>query len=122
MQRMTRIPLVLIVLVPVLWVWPQRGVTTAFYSNRDWRDQPAIVRVERQISLDFLTADSASLPQHEFSVEWNGWLRIDREGQYTFSTRSDSAVRCAGTGSAYSPATSSRRYDGSVTGVDGYTV
>lgn len=89
MQRMTRIPLVLIVLVPVLWVWPQRGVTTAFYSNRDWRDQPAIVRVERQISLDFLTADSASLPQHEFSVEWNGWLRIDREGQYTFSTRSD---------------------------------
>ncbi|HXD23873.1 MAG TPA: hypothetical protein VN613_11005, partial [Gemmatimonadaceae bacterium] len=62
----------LVVLVPILWVWPQRGVTAAFYSNPNWRDQPAIVRVERQITLDFLTADSASLPQHEFSVEWSG--------------------------------------------------
>ena len=89
MQRMTRIPLVLIFLVPILWVWPQRGVSVAFYSNPYWRDQPAIARVERQINLDFLTADAASLPQHEFSVEWSGWLRIDRDGQYTFSTRSD---------------------------------
>jgi len=89
MQHITRIPLVLIVLVPILWVWPQRGVTAAFYSNPYWRDQPTIVRVERQINLDFLSAGSASLPQHEFSVEWRGWLRIDRDGQYTFSTRSD---------------------------------
>jgi hypothetical protein len=86
---MTRILLVVILLTPILWVWPQRGVTAAFYNNRQWGDQPSIVRVERQISLDFLTADSVSLPQEEFSVEWNGWLRIDRDGQYTFSTRSD---------------------------------
>ena len=33
--------------------------------------------------------DSASLPQQEFSVEWSGWLRTDRDGQYTFSTRTD---------------------------------
>ena len=90
MQRMTRIALVLTFLVPILWVWPQRGVTAAFYSNRHWRGEPAIARVERQINLDFLSADSAaSLPQQDFSVEWTGWLRIDRDGQYTFSTRSD---------------------------------
>jgi len=29
------------------------------------------------------------LPQQEFSVEWSGWLRTDRDGQYTFSTRTD---------------------------------
>src|SRR3982751_6292607 len=89
MQRMTRIPLVLIFLLPILWVVPQRGVTAAFYTNPHWANAPAIVRVERQINLDFLSADSASLPQQEFSVEWSGWLRIDRDGQYTFSTRSD---------------------------------
>jgi PA14 domain/GDSL-like Lipase/Acylhydrolase family len=89
MQRMTRISLVLIFLVPLLWVWPQRGVTASFYSNRHWGNEPAIVRVERQINLDFLMADSASLPQQEFSVDWSGWLRIDRDGQYTFSTRTD---------------------------------
>src|SRR5438093_13635635 len=89
MRCMTRILLVPIVLVPILWVWPQRGITAAFYTNRDWRNEPAIKRVERQINLDFLTADSAPLPQREFSVEWNGWLRIDRDGQYTFSTLTD---------------------------------
>src|SRR4051812_9875421 len=89
MQRMIRIPLVLIFLLPILWVLPQRGVTAAFYSNPHWDNEPAIVRVERQINLDFLSADSASLPQQEFSVEWSGWLRIDRDGQYTFSTLSD---------------------------------
>jgi hypothetical protein len=88
MQRLTRILLVLILLVPVLWVWPQRGVTAAFYANPHWRNEPAIKRVERRINLDFL-AHSASLPQQQFSVEWRGWLRIDRAGQYTFSTRTD---------------------------------
>jgi len=89
MRRVTRILLVLIFLVPVLWVWPQRGVTASFYTNMYWRNQPAIVRVERHINLDFIAEQSASLPQQEFSVEWVGWLRIDRDGQYVFSTRSD---------------------------------
>ena len=89
MRRITRILLVAIFLVPILWVWPQRGITTAFYTNRNWSNEPAFVRVERQISLDFMTADSASLPQQEFSVEWNGWLRTDRDGEYAFSTRTD---------------------------------
>jgi len=62
MRWMTRILLVPIFLVPILWVWPQRGVTAAFYRNPHWQNEPAIVRVERQINLDFLTANP-SLPQ-----------------------------------------------------------
>ena len=88
MRLLTRILLVAIVLVPVLLIWPQRGTTAAFYTNRQWKNEPAFVRVERQINLDFVTADS-SLPQQDFSIEWSGWLRIDRDGQYAFSTRSD---------------------------------
>jgi hypothetical protein len=84
---MTRLLVVAIVLVPILWVWPQRGITAAFYTNTDWRNEPALVRVERQINLGFV--DSASLPQQQFSVEWSGWLRTDHDGQYTFSTRTD---------------------------------
>jgi hypothetical protein len=86
---MTRLLLVAIFLVPILWVWPQRGLTAAFYANRDWRNVPATVRVERKINLDFMTADSTSFPQQEFSVEWSGWLRADEDGQYTFFTTSD---------------------------------
>ena len=87
MRSLTGILLVPIFLVPILWVWPQRGITAAFYTNPHWTHEPALVRVERQINLDFM--HSASLPQQEFSVEWSGWLRTDRDGQYTFSTRTD---------------------------------
>src|SRR5436190_15789829 len=89
MRCMTRILLVPIFLVPILWVWPQRGITAAFYTNTRWSNEPALVRVERQINLDFMTADSASLPQQDFTVEWSGWLRTDRDGQYAFALRSD---------------------------------
>jgi PA14 domain-containing protein/GDSL-like lipase/acylhydrolase family protein len=88
MRYLTRILLVPILLVPILWVWPQRGVTVKFSPNRNWIN-PTVVRVERQINLDFMTAASASLPQQEFSVEWSGWLRTDRDGQYGFTLRSD---------------------------------
>src|SRR5262245_19378079 len=86
---MTRLLLVAIVLVPILWVWPQRGVTAAFYANPQWSNEPALVRVERKINLDFMTADATSFPQQEFSIEWSGWLRLDDDGQYTFFTTSD---------------------------------
>jgi hypothetical protein len=87
MRWMTRILVVPIFLLPILWVWPQRGITAAFYTNPHWSSEPARVGVERQINLDFV--DSASLPQQEFSVEWSGWLRTDRDGQYSFSTLTD---------------------------------
>src|SRR5437870_4059713 len=95
MRCMTRILVVPIFLVPILWVWPQRGITAAFYTNTHWSNEPALVRVERQINLDFMSADSAPLPQQEFSVEWSGWLRTDRDGQYAFPTRTDDGSRIA---------------------------
>jgi hypothetical protein len=88
MRHIARILLALILLGPILWAWPQRGVTATFYPNRHWV-KPGVVRVERQISLDFMTADSTSWPQQDFTVEWSGWLRTDRDGQYAFATRSD---------------------------------
>ena len=63
-------------------------MTTKFYPNTFWV-RPSLVRVERQINLDFMTEGSASFPQQNFTVEWSGWLRADRDGQYTFATRSD---------------------------------
>jgi len=85
---MTRVLLVPILLIPILWVWPQRGVTATFSPNTKWV-RPALVRVQRQIDLGSIAADSASLPQQNFTVEWSGWLRTDRDGQYAFATRSD---------------------------------
>jgi len=88
MRSLTRTLLVALLLVPILWVWPQRGITAKFHPNKDWL-RPTVVSVERQMNLDFMTAASAPLPQRDFSVEWSGWLRTDRDGQYTFDLRSD---------------------------------
>jgi hypothetical protein len=77
-----------ILLVPILWVWPQRGMTAKFFPNKYWA-RPSVVRVERRINLDFMTAASLSLPQQDFTVEWSGWLRTDRDGEYAFNLRSD---------------------------------
>jgi hypothetical protein len=88
MRYLTRILLALILLVPILWVWPQRGITVKFHPNRSWLG-PTLVRSERHINLDFMTAASAPLPQQDFSVEWSGWLRTDRDGPYVFDLRSD---------------------------------
>ena len=89
MRWLTRFLLVPIFLVPILWVWPQRGITMAFYTNPSWSNDPTLVRVERKINLDFMMTDATSFPQQEFSIEWNGWLRTDRDGEYTFYTTSD---------------------------------
>ena len=88
MRNPTYILLVAILLVPILWVWPHRGITAKFHPNKEWL-RPTVVSVERQINLDFMTAAPAPLPQQDFSVEWTGWLRIDRDGQYAFDLRSD---------------------------------
>jgi hypothetical protein len=89
MRWLTRILIALLLLVPLLWVWPQRGMTVSFYANSDWQEPPLMVRVERQINLDTITADPAAFPQQNFTVQWDGWLRVDTAGLYTFCTRTD---------------------------------
>src|SRR5262245_3193463 len=81
--------LVLIIAVPGLWFWPDRGVTVAYYANPNWDGVPFTTRVEDRIALDAIAADPGALPQRQFSAEFTGWLRVDRAGRYTFWTRSD---------------------------------
>src|SRR5262249_7965810 len=57
--------------------------------------KPTLVRVERRINLDFMASDSVSFPQQNFTVEWSGWLRADRDGQYVFALRSDDSSTLA---------------------------
>src|SRR5262249_61644951 len=97
-RNLTRILLVAILVVPLLWLWPRRGVTASFYTNPEWKNEPALVRVERQINLDFMNTDSRTLPQEQFSVEWTGWLRVDPAGQHPLPTRSNDGAPLEGDG------------------------
>ncbi len=78
-----------ILLLPLLWVWPQRGVTARYHDNTDWARDPVAVRIEPRLTLEAVEQRGTTLPQHQFGVLMDGWLRIDRTGEYEFSTRSD---------------------------------
>ena len=105
-----------IVLIPVLWVWPQRGLTTTYYSNTEWLGEPVDRRIETRLTVDVAEENRATMPQQQFSMLMVGSLRIDEAGEYTFSTRSDdgSTLDVAGTrvvdnGGYHAPRTASGR-------------
>lgn len=78
-----------VLLIPLLWVWPQRGLTAQYYGNTDFRRDPVATQVERRFTLESVEADPATFPQQQFSLVMDAWLRIDVPGEYRFSTSSD---------------------------------
>ncbi len=73
---------------PFLWFFPPRGLNVSFYSNAEWKDSPTISqRVDR---IDFTPISQRfDFSKKNFSAAWSGWIRLDRTGEYTFSTNSD---------------------------------
>ncbi len=79
----------LIVFLPLLWVFPSRGLIALYFDNAEWQGEPVITQQERLVNLDVVAQRQDTFPQSNFSVTWGGWIRIDREGEYAFSTESD---------------------------------
>lgn len=79
----------LIIFLPLLWVFPSRGVIGLYYDNPEWRGEPAIVQLDKLINLQAVDQRQDTFPQKWFSVTWGGWVRIDRAGEYAFATTSD---------------------------------
>jgi hypothetical protein len=86
-------PLVLtlipVLILPILWFLPPRGLTASYYDNPEWRGQPVFSRREKSINLEKVDLIEGTFPSKNFSIMWDGWIEIDREGEYTFSTISD---------------------------------
>ena len=83
------VALTLVISLPLLWIFPLRGVIGVYYDNRDWRGEPVITARQRMINLETVARRQGAFPQTNFSVSWGGWIRIDRAGEYAFSTISD---------------------------------
>ena len=81
--------LLAIVALPLVWVWPQRGVTARYYDNTEWAGDAIASRIESTLTLSTVEREPETFPQRQFSLLMEGWLRIDRAGEYSFSTRSD---------------------------------
>ncbi|MGQ0736040.1 MAG: PA14 domain-containing protein [Acidobacteriota bacterium] len=88
-----------LLVLPVFWVWPPRGLTATYHGNTEWLGDPVARRIETRLTTDAVEEHRATLPQQQFSMLMVGWLRIDRPGEYEFKTRSDdgSTLDVAGT-------------------------
>lgn len=86
----------LCVLIPLLLCLlpsqrPGTGLIATYYNNPNWEGSPVLVQREEEINL--LTYEQANvqgkLPDENFSIAWNGWIRIDQTGDYDVTTISD---------------------------------
>lgn len=72
---------------------PKQGLLAHYYNNVNLEGQPAVERIDKKI--DFVWG---GLPPHdeikgEFSVRWEGRIRIARSDIYTFYIKSDEGIR-----------------------------
>jgi hypothetical protein len=80
---------VCILAMSCVWFLPFRGLTGDYFDNLEWRGTPVFSRRETRLTLESLEKGQNSFPQHNFSVTWFGWIYIEKEGDYSFSTKSD---------------------------------
>ena len=78
-----------LLLIPLLWLWPPRGITARYYSNTNFRGEAVATRVESRFGLDAVEAATSTLPQQQFSLVMDAWLRVDEAGEHRFTTGSD---------------------------------
>lgn len=80
---------VLITGLPLLWVVPARGLSAVYYPSADFSAEPMLEVRESRISHERISDAQEMYPQKNFGIIWEGYIRIDRSGDYIFSTRSD---------------------------------
>ena len=70
---------------------PRPGIIATYYNTFNWSGQPVFVRHEDIVDLStYRDANKRLLlPSTNFSIAWNGWIRIDDDGDYHVSTISD---------------------------------
>jgi hypothetical protein len=64
----------LIVFLPLLWVFPSRGLIALYFDNAEWQGEPVITQQERLVNLDVVAHRQDTFPQSNFSVTWEGGL------------------------------------------------
>ena len=88
-QGLFCLALFLVIVLPLLWFWPQRGLVGKYYDNQEWRGEPAFTTLDKRINLEAVSQRQETFPQRRISATWSGWIMIGRDGEYTFSTESD---------------------------------
>ena len=64
----------------------QEGLQGEYFSNVNWRGQPAATRVDKEVDFDWDAASPMSgVPLNAFSVRWTGSIAVPGPGDYVFN-------------------------------------
>jgi hypothetical protein len=65
------------------------GLRAQYFSNTEWRGEPALSVIDAEPSSEHLFIDWTGTTPESFSTSWSGALVAPRGGSYTFATTSD---------------------------------
>ena len=65
------------------------GLEGKYYANPGWQGAPQWITLDSDISVKALDRYHRKFHENRFSIEWNGYIFIERAGIYTFATTSD---------------------------------
>ncbi len=91
-QKHSLLPFVGVVLLSVLWMkLPDQGLLATYYYRPHWEGTPVLSKIERQPDLSTIVwgvnyiKDEMFMRMRDFSILWDGWIRIDDSGNYGFA-------------------------------------
>jgi len=72
-----------------------QGLQASYYANRNLAGRPTKLQNDANVSFDWGSGGPSALPGvvDNFSVRWNGYLKVETEGDYTFATIADDGTR-----------------------------
>ena len=66
-----------------------RGLQATYFQNKSFSGDPTTRELSRMINLKSAKIDEISPTRRNYSIEWKGYLLIDEDGLYEFTTASD---------------------------------
>ena len=70
-----------------------QGLSATYYANTAWAGNPVLARTERQVDFSGYGTPDPLLPYDNWSGRWQGTIRFDAPGDYTFYVNSGGPQR-----------------------------
>lgn len=72
----------------------EHGLMVEYFPNTNLEGKPIATKVNKRLRFDFRHGlPLKNVSKENFSVRWTGWLKPEKTGEYTLTTRSDDGVR-----------------------------
>ena len=73
------------------------GLKGEYFNNAEWKGQPVLTRVDKQVDFDWdAAAPAAGISSSAFSVRWSGGIAVPGPGDYVFEISPENCFPCDG--------------------------